>query len=49
MDAKERFFWDLRGYFVLRGVVSAEELKETMMRKPMLRCPGWSITNYDLF
>ncbi len=32
MDAKERYFWDVTGYLVLRGVLSAEELKETTVR-----------------
>jgi hypothetical protein len=27
MDAKERYFWDLTGFLVLRNVLSKKELK----------------------
>ena len=28
MDARERYFWDLTGYLVVRNVLIAEELSE---------------------
>ena len=28
MDARERYFWDLAGYLVVRNVLTAEELSE---------------------
>ena len=28
MDARERYFWDLTGYLVVRNVLAAEELSE---------------------
>ena len=27
MDAKERYFWDITGYLVVKNVLSTEELK----------------------
>ena len=29
MDARERYFWDLTGYLVVKGVLSKEEIEQT--------------------
>ena len=44
MDARDRYFWDLTGYLVLRQVLSPSQVKArtTPMSSTLERCSKWT-------